>query len=352
MLLAVLYFIIRLVLRLAPEGDGREREAEILVLRHQLAVMKRRAGRPRLRRLDRMILSAFARLVPRERWSCFIVSPETILRWHREIVARKWTLKHGRIGRPPLDPELVALIISMARENPRWGCMRIKGELQGLGHRVGATTIRTILRRAGINPAPRRDGPSWSEFLRAQAEGILACDFFCVETVLLRTLYVLFFIELGSRRIHIEGVTRNPDSAWVTQQARNLSITDELDGVCFLIRDRDSKFTASFDEVFKTEGATVIKTPIRAPKANAFAVRFVRTTRAEVLDHVLVTDRRHLLKLLQAYEDHFNSHRPHRGIDLASPDTRGISPTSVPTDRIERRRVVGSLISEYHGVAA
>ena len=224
MLLAVIYFMLRLLLRLTPEGDAREREAEILVLRQQLAVLKRKAGRPKLRRVDRMLLAAFARLIPKERWSCFIVSPQTILRWHRELAARKWTYKHARTGRPPLDPELVALIVSMARTNPRWRCTRIKVELQGLGHRVGTTTIRTILRRAGIPPAPRHDGPSWSEFLRAQAGGILACDFFTVETVFLRTLYVLFFIEVGSRCIHIEGVTRNPDAAWVTQQARNLSM--------------------------------------------------------------------------------------------------------------------------------
>jgi putative transposase len=152
MLLPVLYFVLRLVLRVAPEGDAREREAEILVLRHQLAVMRRKAGRPRLRGADRMLLAAFSRLVPKDRWSCFIVSPQTILRWHRELVARKWTYRHARTGRPPIDPELVALIISMARDNPRWGIYRIKGELQGLGHRVGATTIRTILRRARDQP--------------------------------------------------------------------------------------------------------------------------------------------------------------------------------------------------------
>ena len=352
MLLAVIYFMLRLLLRLTPEGDVREREAEILVLRQQLAVLKRKAGRPKLRRVDRMLLAAFARLIPKERWSCLIVSPQTILRWHRELVARKWTYKHARTGRPPLDPELVALIVSIARTNPRWGCTRIKGELQGLGHRVGTTTIRTILRRAGIPPAPRHDGPSWSEFLRAQAGGILACDFFTVETVFLRTLYVLFFIEVGSRCIHIEGVTRNPDAAWVTQQARNLSMADELDGVCFLIRDRDSKYTASFDEVFRTEGARVLKTPVRAPKANAFAERFVRTIRAEVFDLVLVTGRRHLIKMLSEYEVHYNSHRPHRGLDLQAPATIGIFSTPKPIRQIERRELLGGLISEYHGVAA
>jgi hypothetical protein len=314
--------------------------------------MKRKAGRPKLRRFDRMLLAAFARLVPRDRWSGFIVSPQTILRWHRELVARKWTFRHTKTGRPPLDPELVALIIAMAKDNPRWGCIRIKGELQGLGHRIGATTIRTILRRAGIPPASRSDGPSWSEFLRVQADGILACDLFTVETAFLRTLYVLFFMELGSRRIHIQGVTAKPDAAWVTQQVRNLAVDGELCGVRFLIRDRDSKFTASFDEVFGTEGAGVIKTPVRAPKANAFAERFVRTLRAEVFDLVLVTGRRHLLRLLRAYEAHYNSHRPHRGIGLAAPRRLQVAPIRVPTDQIRRRRVLGGLINEYHGVAA
>ncbi len=352
MLLAVLYFIFRLVLRIAPEGDAREREAEILVLRHQLAVLRRSAERPKLRRADRMLLAAFSRLVPRKRWSCFVVSPQTILRWHRELVARKWTYKHKKTGRPPLDPELVALIIQMARKNRSWGCMRIKGELQGLGHRVGATTIRTILRRAGISPAPRRDGPTWSEFLRAQAEGILACDFFTVETIFLRTLYVLFFIELASRRIRIAGVTRNPDSLWVTQQARNFAMADELCSVRFLVRDNDSKFTGGFDEVFRSEGARVVRTPVRAPEANAFAERFVRTIRTELLDLVLVLGRRHLLSLLSAYERHYNSHRPHRGIDLAAPDAIDVPPTRVPIRRIERCDVLGGLISEYHGAAA
>ena len=179
----------------------------------------------------------------------------------------------------------------------------------------------------------------------------MACDFFTVETVFLQTLYVLFFIEVGSRRIHIEGVTATPDAAWVTQQARNLSMHDGLERVRFL-RDRDSKFTASFDEVFSSEGARVIKTPVRAPKANAFAERFVRTARAEVFDLVLVLGRRHLLRLLRAYETHYNSHRPHRGIDLASPDTLGVPPIPVPIGGIERRRVLAGLINEYHGAAA
>jgi putative transposase len=202
------------------------------------------------------------------------------------------------------------------------------------------------------DPSPSRDPIGQArrslmvEFLRAQAGGILACDFFTVETVFLRTLYVLFFIEVGSRCIHIEGVTRNPDAAWVTHQARNFSMADELDGVCFLIRDRDSKYTASFDEVFRTEGARVLKTPVRAPKANAFAERFVRTIRAEVFDLVLVTGRRHLIKVLSEYEVHYNSHRPHRGLDLQAPATIGVFSTPKPIRQIERRELLGGLISE------
>ena len=224
--------------------------------------------------------------------------------------------------------------------------------MPGLGHRIGATTIRTIVRRAGISPAPRRDGPTWSEFLLAQAEGIVACDFFAVETVFLQTLYVLFFIHIATRRIHIVGVTRNPDSAWVTHQARNLSMDGDLENVSFLIRDRDSKFTTSFDEVFTTEGARVVKTPVRSPKANAFAERFVGTFRREVADHVLTLGRRHLLSLASTFEDHYNSHQPHQGIDLQAPEAIGQDPMPIPIGGIRRRRVLGGLISEYHGAAA
>ena len=352
MVFALCYFVVRVILRIAPTRDVTEREAEILVLRHQLAVLKRANRRLRLRRRDRMLIAALARLVPNERWLGFVVAPATILRWHRELVARKWTFRHGKIGRPPIAPDLVALIIEIAKDNPRWGVIRIKGELQGLGYRVGATTIRTILRRAGIPPAPRRDGPTWSEFLRVQARGILACDFFTVETVFLRTLYVLFFIEVGTRRVRIVGVTANPDDGWVTQQARNLAMDEDIDDVRFLIRDRDAKFTRSFDEVFRSEGARVLQAPVRAPKANAFAERFVRTIRTELLDQVLVLGRRHLLAFLRDYETHYNSHRPHRGIELHAPERHHVDNTAVPLRRIRPTKVVGGLITESQGVAA
>jgi transposase InsO family protein len=298
-----------------------------------------------------MLIAVLSKTIPRDRWSGFIVTPATILRWHRELVARKWTFRHKKTGRPPLDPEIVSVIVEMAKDNPRWGVIRIKGELQGLGYRIGATTIRTILRRARIGPAPRL-GPSWSEFLRAQARGIVACDFFTVETAFLKTLCVLFVIELGTRRVRIVGVTANPDSAWVTQQARNLAMDGELGNVRFLIRDRDAKFTAAFDEVFRSEGARVIQTPVRAPKANAYAERFVRTIRSELLDLVLVLGRRHLLRLLADYEVHYNSHRPHRGIDLAAPQTIDLGAEPVPACEIVRTGAVDGLINEYHGQAA
>jgi len=215
MVFSLLYMVLRAVLRLAPASDQRDRELEILVLRHQVKVLQRKAGRPRLRRRDRLFLAAAARLPPKGRCSCFIVTPATLLAWHRALVKRKWTYRRRRSGRPPLDPEICRLVVRMAKDNPRWGYLRIQGELRKLGIRVGATSIKRLLAREGLGPAPRR-GSSWSEFLRAQADGILACDFFTVETAFLRTLHVLFFIEVGSRRLHVTVATRNPDGAFVT----------------------------------------------------------------------------------------------------------------------------------------
>jgi len=270
MLFALLYLVVRRLFGLAggSRSEDQSKDVEILVLRHQLKVLRRQAGRPRLRRIDQAFLAAASRALQRPAWASFVVSPQTLLRWHRELVRRKWTYRRkGAGGRPPLDPDTRDLILQLARENTRWGCVRIRGELAKLGIRVSATTIRMLLRRHGLGPAPRRSGPTWSQFLRAQAHGILACDFFTVETVFLKTLYVFFFIELGTRRVHLAGVTAHPDSAWVTQQARNLSwdVVDNKAFFRFLIRDRDCKYTASFDEVFRSDGTQVIPTPIRAP---------------------------------------------------------------------------------------
>lgn len=352
----LIHLIARLLARLlASSGGDGEKDLEILVLRHQLKVLRRKNGTSALRGFDRAVLSAVARVLARDRWASFMVTPKTLLRWHRELVRRKWTYARGRSpGRPPIDPEIVELILRMGKENPRWGCVRTQGELRKLGIGVCATTIRQILRRKGIGPAPRRDGPSWSEFLRTQAEGIIACDFFTIETIWLRTLYVLFFIELSTRRVYVNGSTRNPDSAWVTQQARNLlpDLDDREASARFLIRDRDSKYTSPFDEVFKTEGARVILTPIRAPKANAVAERFVGTVRRECLDWVMVRGRRHLNRVLRIYSRHYNAERPHRGIELRAPQRVVPAEPVDSAPEIRRRDVLGGLIHEYEALAA
>jgi putative transposase len=353
MLTSLLYLVLRRVLSLvAPNRrDLISMDVEIVVLRHQLRVLRRQTGRPRLRRVDRMLLAALARVLPRERWSAFVVTPQTLLRWHRQLVDMKWTFPSHRPGRPRIDRSLRELVLRLARENPRWGYRRIQGELLKLGARVSASSIAVLLRRHGLGPAPRRIGPTWSQFLKAQATGILACDFFTVETIRLQTLYVLFFMELSTRRVHVAGVTEHPDSAWVTQQARNLFLRRDTGAasLCFLIHDRDTKFTASFDQVFRTEGIGPVLTPFRCPRANAFAERWVRTVRTECLDHVLVLGRRHLDRVLRTYASHYNGERPHRGLHLATPER----PREVGgTGAIGRRDVLGGLIHEYYRAAA
>jgi putative transposase len=254
----------------------------------------------------------------------------------------------------PNEPRRNPLIMPRTRVNAPFRCVRIQGELRGLGIQVGATTIRSLLRRSGLGPAPRRSGPSWSEFLRAQATGIFACDFFAVETVFLKTLYVLFFIEIGTRRVHVTGATTNPDGTFVTQQARNLAF-DRDDAKAPVASSSATAIRSSpvpCDEVFKTEGAKVILTPVRSPKANAFAERWVRTVRAELLDWTLVLGRRYLNRLLDTYVCHYNSHRPHRGLDLTAPNAPLLHPSAARTEDVRRRDVLSGLIHEYHAVAA
>jgi transposase InsO family protein len=359
-MLSLLYLVVRALVGFLVGGgqqgrDDGSKDLEILVLRHQLRVLQRTAGRPKLRVIDRVLLAAASRVIPRERWVTFLVTPATLLRWHRELVRRKWTYRRtGRPGRPPIDAAVRALILRLAGENPRWGCVRIEGELRKLGIRVGATTIRTLLRTARLGPAPRRTGPSWTEFLRAQAGGIIACDFFTVETAWLRTLYVLAFIELGSRRIHLSPATAHPNSAWVTQQARNLAMAldDRSPAIRFLIRDRDTKFSRSFDQVIRSEGARVIVTPVQAPNANAHAERVIETIRAECLDWTLILGRRHLDRTLRTYAEHYNRGRPHRALALASPLPGARDPIPVSPRDVRRRDLLGGLIHEYHGAAA
>jgi transposase InsO family protein len=323
---------------------------EIVVLRHQLAVLRRQTGRPQLTPEDRVFLAAASRLLPRTRWKSFLVTPTTLLRWHRRIVARRWTYA-SRCGRSPIGGEIRELVLRFARENPRWGYQRIVGELNGLGMTVSATTVKKILREAGLRPAGSRGGLSWRGFLRAQAKSMLAVDFFTVETVTLQRLYVLFFIEHGSRRVHLAGCTSNPTGGWVTQQARQFAWTlqERQRSFRFLIRDRDSKFTLDFDAIFGNEGVQIIKTPVRAPKANAIAERFVRTARAECLDWLLIMNRRHLERVLRIFVDHYNGHRPHRALNLNPPDPAPLKLRVLhsPTVLVERRDRLGGLLHEY-----
>jgi putative transposase len=252
----------------------RSKELEILVLRHELAMLRRQTRQPKLTRADRALLAALSRSLPRVAWSGFPVKPETLLRWHRQLVARRWTYTHRTPGRPPLQSSLRALILRLAHENPHWGYRRIVGELKGLGITVSATSVRKVLLKEGLQPAPKRSDSSWRAFLRAQAASVLACDFLTVETAFLQRIYVLFFISLTTRRIEYIASTSNPDGRWVTQQARNLVIQlGDEHPFRFLIHDRDTKFSHAFDEVFRTEGIKVIRTPIQAPNANAFAER-------------------------------------------------------------------------------
>jgi putative transposase len=354
-------FLLGLVIRarcrlvVGPRDDDGSKDLEILVLRHELRVLRRKSGPPKLRVIDRVLLAAASRSVPRARWSCCLVTPATLLRWHRELVRKRWAYgKTEKPGRPPITPEVRELILRIARENPRWGCVRIKGELAKLGLRVSATTIRNLLRTARLGPAPRRTGPTWTQFLRAQAQGVIACDVFTVETAWLRTLYVLLFISLGRRRIHLSASTVHPDGAWVTQQARNLTmeLDDRPTAIRFLIRDRDTKFVGPFDEVFRSEGARVIPTPIRAPNANADAERVIQTVRAECTDWTLISGRRHLDRTLRTYAEHYNRGRPHRALALATPLAQDEVAMAVSPRDVRRCDLLGGLIHEYHGLAA
>lgn len=279
-ILSFLYWALRSVLELvllALRSD-RTKEVEILVLPHQLHVLRRQVSRPDLRMHDRALLAAASRVLPRDRWPSFSW-PRDEPRRHRKLVARRWTYAR-RGGRPPTHAEVRRLVVRLAKDNETWGYRRIQGELSRLGIAVAPSTVWAILKEHRFEPAPRRSGLSWSDFLRRQASGIVACDFLTVDTVFLRRLYVLFFIEIGSRKVHLGGVTSNPNAAWVTQQARNLVGRWSAFPFRFLIRDRDSKYTWAFDEAFRSEGVEIIPTPIKAPLANAIAERFVGTLRA------------------------------------------------------------------------
>ena len=280
------------------------------------------------------------------------MTPRTLLRWHAHLVRRRWTYPKPSPGRPPTRPTIRALVLRLAAENPAWGYRRITGELAGLGRKVGAATVWRILHQAGIDPVPRRSGPSWSQFLRAQADGILACDFFHADTITLTRLYCLAVVEHATRHVRVLGVTANPTAAWVAQQARNLMLDlgDRAGGFRFLLRDRDAKFTATFDEVFRAEGIRIVLTAPRAPRMNAIMERWVGSVRREVLDRVLIINAAHLRKVLSEYESHFNGHRPHRALNHASP-LRAL-PDPIDADvEVSRRDRLDGLLHEYAQVA-
>jgi putative transposase len=348
--LSFAYWVVRRLFELLILFGRSERvkEVEILVLRHELQVLRRQVGRPRLRSADRVLLAALGRLLPRP--CSFLVQPATLLRWHRDLVRRRWTYEGRRPGRPPLLAETRQLILRLAAENPSWGYKRIHGELVGLGIGLSPSSVWNVLQRHGIEAAPRRASLSWREFLRQQAAVILECDFFTVESLWLRRFYVLFFIELSRRRVYLTGVTAHPDGAWVVQQARNLIMTLAEQGQShrILVRDRDKKFTAAFDEVFRSEGLRPIRAPVAAPRAKAHAERWVGSVRRECLDRILIVSRRQLETVLREYVAYYNTHRPHRSLDQQPPLLK-TKPGSPPDHEwpVRRRDRLGGLLHEY-----
>ncbi|WP_018216018.1 integrase core domain-containing protein [Salinispora vitiensis] len=334
-------------------STGTAKDVEILVLRHENAVLRRQNPTPHLDWADRAVLAALIKFLPRALAAHRLVTPTTVMRWHRRLVARHWTYPN-RSDRPPTDPAITALVERTSRDNPDWGYQRIHGELLGLGHRVSASTIQRTLKRLGIPPAPvRRDHTTWRRFLRAQSSTMLACDFIHLDcTLTLKRRYVFFVIEVGSRYMHILGITANPDGAWTTQQARNLlmNLGDRADQFRFLIQDRAGQSTAAFDAVPAHAGVTVYKIPPRSPRANAHAQRLVLTVRSELTDRILIINERHLRLTLAEYASHYNGRRPHRSQQWQPP--RPDRPVvDLTHERVRRRPVLGGLINEYERAA-
>ena len=360
MIFSAVYLLVRCLLSCLvalPRGEV-SRNAELLVLRHENAVLRRQAGRVRHQPGDRLWLAALSRLIPRRRWSgVFAVTPATLLAWHRRLIARKWDYSQRRSpGRPSTAAAIRTLVIRMATDNPGWGHRRLQGELVKLGHPIAASTVWQILHDAGIGPAPRRTGPTWKQFLTAQARGILAADFVHVDTVLLRRLYALIVIEHGTRRVHLAGITAHPDGAWTTQAARNvlMDLGQRAASVKFLIRDRAGQFTSSFDAVFTAEGIRILASPPQAPKANAICERIIGTLRRELLDRLLIVNEQHLRRVLTEYQQHYNAARPHRSLGQLTPaqaDTRPPEPIDLADRRVRRKQVLSGLTHEYYVAA-
>ncbi len=347
-------------MRLLPVSDI-DKDIEILALRHQLAVLQRQVGRPRLAPADRVFLAALLHRLPRSRLAelRLIVSPDTVLRWHRDLLRRRHAKKSRpkRPGRPPTVRSIKVLVLRLVRENPSWGYRRVHGELAALGIRVAPSTVWEILKANGVEPVPTRDCLSWAVFWRGQACAILAADFFETRTLTGARLFVFAVIEHGTRRVRVLGATAHPTAAWTAQLARNLvmDLQDAGATMTYLIRDRDSRYTAAFDAVLADEGITVVKTGIRMPRMNAIMERWIRSCRAELLDRTLIVNQAHLLHALREYETFYNSHRPHRALNAAAPQRPLRPPITEPAalDRIDirRRDRLGGILHEYHHAA-
>jgi len=351
------------LLRLLPVSD-RDKDAEILVLRHQITVLERQLGttRPWFSCSDRAFLAALLHRLPWDVVSRFrlLVRPDTVLRWHRDLLARRHAARSrpGRPGRPRTVRSIRLLVLRLARENPSWGYRRIHGELLCLGIKVAASMVWEILRQAGIDPAPDRASTTWASFLRSQANALLACDFFETSTVTGARLFVLAVIEHGTRRIRVLGATPHPAASWVVQAARNL-VMDLEDAGCrarFLIRDRDGKYPALFDAVLKDAGVEVVLSGVQMPRMNAVMERWVLTCRRELLNRTLVWNQRHLLHALREFEQFYNCHRPHQGIANARPLRALPSPIPAPDvdarlHIIRRRDRLGGILHEYQHAA-
>jgi putative transposase len=358
-----LRFVFLLITRLTAWLRLARREeawkiAEILLLRHQLAVLQRQQPRrPKLNWADRALLATLLSVIPEARrpGMRLLVTPDTILRWHRDLIRRRWAARsiRGKTGRPATRRNIKGLVLRLARENPGWGYRRIHGELAGLGIQVSASTVWEILNKAGIDPAPRRSSPAWSLFLRSQAEAILACDFFTASLLDGTQAYVLAVIEHASRRIRILGVTLHPTGEWTVQQARNLmmDLGDQPHRVKFMIRDRGSNFTAAFDAVLADAGIRTMLCNVQTPRMNAIIERWIGGCRRELLDRTLVWNQAHLRRILRQYETHHNQHRPHRSLNSAAPLKPLPEPVDLARYRVRRQTRPGCLINEYHLVA-
>ncbi len=338
-----------------------DKDLEILLLRQQLRVLERNLGqRVRLSRWEKcfvaVVLVQLKQVTGRSRTQLgklLIFKPQTILNWHRELVRGQWTFQHsGRAGRPPISAELRQLIIRLANDNADWGYDRIAGELLKLSYTIDPTTVKNVLKRAGIVPAPeRRKGSNWRTFLRHYKQQMLACDFFTIETANLKTLYVLFFIELGTRQVHLAGCTEHPNAVWITQQARQVCwhLEDRALPMRFLIHDNATTFTIGFDAVFQAQGIAVIHTPFHAPNANAFAERWIRSVRQECLDKLVLLGEWHVRRVLAEYVTFYNTRRPHQGLEQQCP----IPLSMVSRDGlVQRRDVLGGIIHDYLRTAA